>query len=181
MKPASFLYLLCSIAGLALTGCDGGVPARIQEKASVFNALTPEQQDIIRHSAIDAGFTTDMVYIALGKPSRIHTQQSPQGPLTVWTYSRFYPTGAFNGVAVSYEQGLNTTTTGTPGFNPTAAGRFGISSPESAAAVTNTSSNNAPTTNGPTMAPEPADLPADTLFVYFYQGQVVNAKLESQM
>lgn len=179
MKPIPTLCALFSFVCLLLAGCDSGVSARIQEKATVFNTLTPDQQEMIRNGQIEAGFTTDMVYLALGKPSKIHTKQSPDGPITVWTYSRFYPAGPIGRGSLSYEQGMHAVSPNALGTGT--SGRFGGTNPGSQSSATSVSSNNVPTTNGPTMAPEPGDLPSDTLFVYFYQDRVIDAKLESQM
>lgn len=177
MKPINTFCVLFSLATLLLAGCDSGVSTRIQEKATVFNSLTPDQQEMIRNGQIEAGFSTDMVYLALGKPSKTHIKQTPDGPVTVWTYLRFYPNGPLGRTSLSYEQGMSAVAPNALGTNST--GRFGTSN--STGSTSPISSNNVPTTNGPTMAPEPGDLPSDTLFVYFFQDRVIDAKLESQM
>ena len=179
MKPIPTLCVLLSLTCLLLAGCDGGVDARIQEKATVFNTLTPDQQEMIRNGQIEAGFSTDMVYLALGKPSKTHIKQTPDGPVTVWTYLRFYPQGPIGRGSLSYEQGMSAVSPNAFGTGNT--GRFGSSTPGSQSSTTSVSSNNVATTNGPSMAPEPGDLPSDTLFIYFFQDRVIDAKLESQM
>jgi len=78
---------------LLMAGCEStGVSARIQEKSAVYAALSTEQQHAIKTGAVDIGFTADMVYLSLGKPSKIEIKESADGPVTVWTYTRFYPT-----------------------------------------------------------------------------------------
>lgn len=93
MKPALPL-VLTTFAALLLAGCETDVSARIQEKPATYAALAPEQQQAIRTGALDIGYTSDMVYLSLGKPSKIETKKSKDGPVTVWTYTRFYPTEA---------------------------------------------------------------------------------------
>ena len=170
--------VVTTFTALLMAGCESsGTTARIQEKSATYAALAPEQQQAIQAGAVDIGYTTDMVYLALGKPSKTHIKQTPDGPVTVWTYLRFYPNGPIGRTSLSYEQGMSAVAPNALGTNST--GRFGTSN--STGSTSPISSNNVPTTNGPTMAPEPGDLPSDTLFVYFFQDRVIDAKLESQM
>ncbi|MCB1105023.1 MAG: hypothetical protein H7A44_04025 [Opitutaceae bacterium] len=87
--------VVTTFTALLLAGCEtSGTTARIQEKSATYAALAPEQQQAIQAGAVDIGYTTDMVYLALGKPSKIETKETADGPVTVWTYTRFYPTEA---------------------------------------------------------------------------------------
>lgn len=91
--PMKTPLVLTILTALLLAGCNtSGTSARIEEKSAIFAALTPEQQQAIQTGAINVGFTTDMVYLSLGQPSKIETKASADGPVTVWTYTRFYPT-----------------------------------------------------------------------------------------
>jgi hypothetical protein len=80
------------LAVIALVGCDAssGTAARIQEKSAAFAQLTPEQKQRIEAGSIERGYTTDMVYMALGKPSKVKEKASPEGTVLMWTYNNFY-------------------------------------------------------------------------------------------
>lgn len=88
-----------ALLGLGLTGCTNLTPAaqtrlRIQEKAAVFQSLSPRQQDNILGGAIERNDTGDMVYMAMGKPSKIVT--SADGIKAMWIYKEYYqPKAAF--------------------------------------------------------------------------------------
>ena len=81
MKYSTSLGAALALA-ILLAGCDAtsGTAARIQEKSAVFAQLTPEQKKNIEEGAIEHGYTTDMVYMALGKPtkSREKSRASPR-------------------------------------------------------------------------------------------------------
>jgi hypothetical protein len=78
---------------LLVTGCetDGGVSARAQEKSAVYAALKPWQKKYVDKGAITMGFTPDMVYIAMGRPDKVESQDLPEGKAELWTYKQFYP------------------------------------------------------------------------------------------
>ncbi len=78
---------------LFVTGCesDGGITARTQEKSAVYATLTVSQKRYIEKGVIDTGFTTDMVYMAMGHPTKVETKAFPQGRAELWTYERYYP------------------------------------------------------------------------------------------
>jgi len=98
--PMKTPLVLTILTALLLAGCNtSGTTARIEEKSAVYAALSPEQQQAIQTGAINVGFTTDMVYLSLGQPSKIESKESADGPVTVWTYTRFYPT---EGVAAAW-------------------------------------------------------------------------------
>jgi hypothetical protein len=80
------------LAVIALVGCDAssGTAARIQEKSAAFAQLTPEQKQRIEAGSIERSYTTDMVYMALGKPSKVKEKASPEGTVLMWTYNNFY-------------------------------------------------------------------------------------------
>ena len=81
------------VVTLLLTGCEshGGFSARKQEKSATYAALRPWQKKLIDKSTISQGFTPDMVYLAMGKPTKVETKDFPQGTAELWTYSQFYP------------------------------------------------------------------------------------------
>ncbi len=83
-------FLLFSAAVL-LAGCNTAAP-RIAEHAAAFAALDPATQKNIRNGIVEPGFTSDMVYMALGKPTRTITDAIGNG---VWIYHH-EPIAAYN-------------------------------------------------------------------------------------
>ena len=81
------------LLSLIVIGCesDGGIAARTQEKSAVYATLTISQKRYIEKGVIDTGFTADMVYMAMGHPTKIETKEFPQGRAELWTYERYYP------------------------------------------------------------------------------------------
>ena len=109
------------LAVIALVGCDAssGTAARIQEKSAAFAQLTPVQKQRIEAGSIERGYTMDMVYMALGKASKVKEKDSPDGTVVMWTYSNFYsnnpdfapdadrPERFSSGRSVGREQGID--------------------------------------------------------------------------
>jgi hypothetical protein len=153
------------LATFTVAGCEtgGGTASRIQEKSAVYNNLAPWQQRDIQDGVVSIGSSTDMVYMALGKPSKIVT--SANGRETTWTYNNYYPPSARSQARAT----LNTA--GGPG-NPT---RVENSNSPRGAAKTDTSTRGSTQTNL-----DVADLPSDTLYVMFRDGQVFQTQLESE-
>ena len=91
----SHCFVLGAALGLALlaTGCETtGTSARIQEKSAEFATLKVWEKNFIQQGVVSSGFTPDMVYMAVGNPSkaeRVNIAGVGQGEL--WTYSNFYP------------------------------------------------------------------------------------------
>lgn len=84
------------IVAVCLSGCEStGVSSRIREKSALFATLTPTQQQDIKAGLIAVGFNSDMVYMALGQPSEVKTRETAQGPVTLWTYKKYFPSDAF--------------------------------------------------------------------------------------
>lgn len=73
----------------AFTGCST-FNRRAAEKADVFAALSPEDQARLEKKVIHVGDTTDMVYIALGKPDEQRRSSTSDGETLVWTYNRYW-------------------------------------------------------------------------------------------
>jgi hypothetical protein len=163
------LVLAAGVATLVVTGCAGLTPAgqtqaRIRERPTVFQALSPTRQSDILGGAIECGFTTDMVYLALGKPKKVVV--SADGQKSMWIYEEHY---AVAGPATLV---LNSHDT---------AYRSQIVSP------------NTPFLGGPKQAApmdfhttdryfsqslEPAELKTKTVYVFFLRGKVAEIKLD---
>ena len=79
------------VAAMALTGCDT-IDSRIHQKSAVFASLPAADQDRLRKGTVAIGDSPDMVFIAIGAPSRRIEKQSAQGNRTVWIYRRYYET-----------------------------------------------------------------------------------------
>ncbi|MBV5332683.1 hypothetical protein JZU54_03780 [bacterium] len=88
-----YAYGAALVLAVLISGCDAssGKTARIQEKSAVFAQLTPEQKKSIESGSIEVGYTADMVYMALGKPSKVKSKESPEGKTEMWTYNNFAP------------------------------------------------------------------------------------------
>ena len=150
--------LLGAIATFGLTGCHptAGIPTRIQEKSVVFSHLTAIQKRNIEKGVIEVGYTTDMVYMALGKPQKVREEKLPEGTEEIWIYENFVmpPAMALLGFNHPSRHGYN------PGMNATT---MSISS----------------TAKG---GPEPSidgmpELPTETLHVIFLNGVVFELKV----
>ena len=84
--------LLSSLAlslGLALTGCTT-LNQRIQERSATFTSLDAGTQDRLRLGRVDLGDTPDMVYIAIGRPTKTTDVTTAEGRDSTWGYVSFY-------------------------------------------------------------------------------------------
>jgi len=74
---------------LALAGCGtmSTIESRSQEQSAAFAAASPREQNIMRRGLVAAGFTPDMVYIALDKPDT--KTKLPDGHTERWIYRNF--------------------------------------------------------------------------------------------
>lgn len=89
MKTTSLLLLPAFAAALLLTGCST-INSRINEKGSMFYSLDPATQAKIQHGDIGIGFTSDMVYVALGQPDARRHRTNADGASEIWSYGTFY-------------------------------------------------------------------------------------------
>ena len=125
--------LLGAALGLALfvTGCEtDGSSTRIQEKSAVYATLKPWEKNYIDKGVIALGFTPDMVYMAIGKPSTVDPVATPEGKGEKWTYKNYYPTpeaGAlrYNLNSEQHYQPSNTEPSPTGGQMPRGMGGLG--------------------------------------------------------
>ena len=98
MKKTPYLPL-AAVLGLLAAGCTATVDpsvainARIQEKNDTYVRMTPVAQKTVQSGTIVKGFTSDMVYMALGKPSAVQTKDTSLGKLQMWTYDVFQQQG----------------------------------------------------------------------------------------
>ena len=88
-------FVLGAACGLALlAGCHSPTTTamRMQEKNSVIQSLPEEQQKKIAGGVVEVGYTADMVYVALGRPSRVSV--TTDGRVGIWTYDHYLPSEA---------------------------------------------------------------------------------------
>jgi hypothetical protein len=176
MKSMRFVCLVAaaSVAALVLTGCNGLTPKaetehRIQEKGDFFTKLTEHQQNDILGGAVERGNTPDMVYMALGKPTKVVT--SADGQRAMWVYIEYYShkgavsTGLNSPNSSHYTPGLvaaNTPYNGDPNGpkwqQPMAFGTAG--------------------TLGPVQMLELPDMLTKTVYIFFHGGKVAEIKLD---
>lgn len=88
MRATCFIVLGISVI---LAGCNT-TEDRINEHRAEFSALDPAKQQEVRSGHVEPGFTPDMVYMALGKPTQV--TNGPDATL-VWLYHR-EPVTAYN-------------------------------------------------------------------------------------
>src|SRR3954466_9152837 len=87
--PTNFRILILALSGLAVAGCSHNVGARLRQNPGAAAALTPETRDKIERGVVEPGFTPEMVYLALGKPSspaNLNLAQTREG---TWEYRSF--------------------------------------------------------------------------------------------
>ncbi len=87
MKISALLIL--SLTALTFSGCNT-VKSRIEEKSAVFASLDPEAQARIKQGLVDIGYTTDMVYIAMGSPDEKKERITGEGNETTWIYNSYW-------------------------------------------------------------------------------------------
>ncbi len=76
------------LAAAALTGCST-TSSRIRQKPEVFASLSPADQARLRKGEIAVGDTGDMVYIALGAPTRHRESTTANSVRTEWIYREY--------------------------------------------------------------------------------------------
>jgi hypothetical protein len=89
MKLSMFRSAPLLLLALLFAGCST-IDSRIREKPTAFAALDAPTQDKIRLGRVEIGFTTDLVYIALGSPDERLTKTSTGGTDETWIYNSYY-------------------------------------------------------------------------------------------
>ena len=140
---------------------------RIQDKAAVYAQLTPELQTKVTKGVIEVGYTSDMVYLALGAPSKKKEKTATEGTVELWSYNTYYPT------VMATQLSLNN-----PGarFQPFTNS---VSMPEHGGGAAGAAPSLFSTTGGPTPSLSLADLPLETVYVTLYNNKVIKISLES--
>jgi len=172
----SNLLLRCSVslatilAAFFITGCESsGIPNRIQEKSVIFNTLPPVQQQDIKNGYFGEGYTMDMVYIAVGKASKITTN----GQDILWTFNNFYPAYGSQSPQTTLDYALTAGRSGPSDY-------VSANAPSSGGGATKGLGDTSTRGGVQTSATIP-DLPSDTLFILFREGRVIKHWLASDV
>jgi hypothetical protein len=86
-----FLAPLLLVALLGLAGCNT-TSSRIKQKPEVFASLPPADQERLRKGSVAIGDTPDMVFIAIGAPTRRIERTSAGTRKMEWVYRRYEET-----------------------------------------------------------------------------------------
>ena len=146
---------------LLVTGCaTDDTTARTQEKSAVYATLSRREKHFIAKGRIAVGFTPDMVYMAMGHPSKVKPVTISGETAELWIYDNYYPpVDAYHmrysdfGPELPYQP------------VPTVDGLPAGEGPSPASVATT-----GPPQGG---SMEPADLKSFTIWVLFQNGQVV--------
>jgi hypothetical protein len=146
---------------LLVTGCaTDDTTARTQEKSAVYATLGHREKRFIAKGRIAVGFTADMVYMAMGHPSKVKPVTISGETAELWIYDNYYP--PVNAFHMRYSDfGPELPYQPVPSVNGLPAG-----SGQSPASIATTG----PPQGG---SMEPADLRSFTIWVLFQNGQVV--------
>ncbi len=168
------LHLIGVLVGLVflLAGCesDGDIARREKERPAAYASLHVWQKRFIEQGVIAKGFTPDMVYMAMGNPSKVQEEGTHQ----LWTYKYYYPPGDTTHVRYHYyaEQGMKDRNI-TLGAVMEGGGGAGAGSPQpvgiSIHGNTPYAFRGGPPQGG---SMEPADLQSYTIQVLFESGKV---------
>lgn len=150
-----------SIAVVVL-GCQSTRATRIQQNAELFASLDPFAQQVIKQGFFAHGFTPELVYMSLGKPNQVATEETENGPVQVWKYRNF----VYGNVVGAMKLSANT-----PGSKP-----YGPILSSSAPGGPSLSSTKAGPVQ-PTIS-DGSDAPVGNLYIEFLNGRVVAARLD---
>lgn len=164
-------YFAVPVALALVTGCGSTTSSRIEEKAAVYRMLTSDQQQRIVAGEIGNGFTPDMVYMALGKPSVVETVSDTGGAVEKWTYRNFYPSERVAQESL-YRRPSPTSDSGTSGSVAALAGAGNVTDASSQGGYVE-SSGRATGSGGSGQA----DVSAATMEVWFRRGRVMKFQL----
>jgi outer membrane protein assembly factor BamE (lipoprotein component of BamABCDE complex) len=89
MKLSVFRSAPLLLLALLFAGCST-IDSRIKEKSSTFAVLDAPTQDKIRLGRVEVGFSTDLVYIALGSPDERISKTSAGSVDETWIYNSYH-------------------------------------------------------------------------------------------
>ena len=163
MKPPLLAcVIITTIAGSLMTGCQTPRATRIDEHAALFASLDPATQAVIKAGLFDYGYSSDMVYMALGKPSRRTSAETVDGTVETWVFRNF----VYGNIAGTMKMSANT-----PGSKP-----YGPIVSSSAPGGPSLFSTKAGPVQ-PTIS-DGSDAPVATLYLDLLNGRVVAARID---
>ncbi len=175
MTPNRLILCTVTLLAFCLTGCefDNGIAVRAKEKPEAYASLQLWQKRFVDKGVIARGFTTDMVYIAMGRPSKVEAKDLKEGHVEIWSYKNYYPNdmqatmGGYRAAEFSrespYQPQMKMHESGAAGYG-TGSRPVGMSSTPESISLTGPP-------QGASM--EPADLQSYTYVVWFLNGKVV--------
>jgi len=89
MKSRWLIWFTALGLFLLAAGCQS-VESRIKEKPEVFANVDKATQDKIKQGIVDLGYTTDMVYLALGEPDQKRESVNAAKQTASWVYNTYY-------------------------------------------------------------------------------------------
>ena len=170
MKNSRF-YLPClAIIALLFAGCESsGISNRINEKSATFAALASDQKEYVSDGIVFPGDTTEMAYIALGKPTSVETKEKDDDTVEMWTYKKYYPSGQLADFLTKYSLTRN----------PNLHRELNLESGKKLGSGTAGGAGDpTPKVSRGNDLSLP-DLPIYNLYVFFYDQKVVDVKIES--
>ena len=125
-----------------------------------------------------------MTYVAFGKPSSVVTKQADGTPVEIWTYKKFYPSGALEAMLTDYSRVRNPNLLRSLDVKSGSGSVSdhvpddpkGASNPLRASGVGTGAGTGTAGTMGSLSLP---DVPVYNLYVYFVEGKVAEMQLES--
>lgn len=83
--------LLSTLAVFLLASCASPIERRVTRNPEMFNKLSVADQGSVRRGEIREGMSKDAVYLALGRPARIHQGKRNGKALERWSYNSYEP------------------------------------------------------------------------------------------
>lgn len=185
MKTRSIALGAAAWLTLFAAGCKttSGIPARTREKSAVYTTLQRWEKMYIDRGLVSVGFTPDMIYMAVGRPTRVEPRELSGGNSELWIYRHFFPTPDahyMNFGNVSAEP-VNPPppTKGTPVENPAAEkAPRGVTGVGGSASMDRPSSFTTGRPQGGSI--EPSDLQSYTLYVLFEDGKATKVGINPE-
>ena len=162
MATPTLASRLAALFILLVAGCQSARETRIQEKAAFFGTLDSRTQDLIRKGDVDAGFSPELVYLALGQPNRIQSGEAAEGRMETWTYRNF-----LYGSSAAMRLGVNN-----PGARYQGGSILAPNAPGGPSIASTKSNGIEPTVGGLN------DTPIGTLYIDFLNGQLIHLHLD---
>ena len=86
------LILAASLAALILSSCSSSNPqSRIQKNPTIYNDLSPKQQELVRTGQIEQGMTKPAVFLAMGKADSEQVKVEGTNTTERWNYTSLQP------------------------------------------------------------------------------------------